>query len=238
MILWEQKVSHKSGDVPFKNLNKLCWLIICLRLLINCYHSFLSLLFQFVWGLYISAPTAVDLQLNPSRASAVENVRISPHHGSWRGHDACSGSPHVWRSTSSTSWRPPTNSSSLPSLCFIFVFIKIAGSDLFTEFFRCESLRCAIFLFTSFQNPHEIELYQFTTSCKTTRRVLGTSKDKQRRVFFVRVVYPTRSCSLQNRRYLFAFFPGNEAGMKRQSRAPIITGSMSNSQIKLCVAWS
>ena len=167
MILWEQKVSHKSGDVPFKNLNKLCWLIICLRLLINCYHSFLSLLFQFVWGLYISAPTAVDLQLNPSRASAVENVRISLHHGSWRGHDACSGSPHVWRSTSSTSWRPPTNSSSLPSLCFIFVFIKIAGSD-----FRCESLRCAIFPFTSFQNSHEIQLYQFTTSCKTTRRVV------------------------------------------------------------------
>lgn len=235
MILWEQKVSHKSGDVPFKNLNKLCWLIICLRLLINCYHSFLSLLFQFVWGLYISVPTAVDLQLNPSRASAVENVRISLHHGSWGGHDACSGSPHVWRSTSSTSWRPPTNSSSLPSLCFIFVFIKIAGSD-----FRCESLRCAIFPFTSFQNSHEsaVSIYYFMQNYPKSSLPIGTSKDKQRRVFFVRVVYPTRSCSLQNRRYLFAFFAGNEAGMKRQSRAPIITGSMSNSQIKLCVAWS
>ena len=56
------------------------------------HHSFLSLIFQFVRGLYISAPAAVDLQLNPSRASAVENVRISSHHGSWRGYEACSGS--------------------------------------------------------------------------------------------------------------------------------------------------
>lgn len=68
-----------------------------------------------------------------------------------------------WRS-----WRSPTNSSSLLSLRFIIVFIKIAGSDLF----RCESLRCAIFLFTSFQNSHEIQLYRFTISCKTTRRVV------------------------------------------------------------------
>lgn len=88
------------------------------------HHSFLSLIFQFVWGLYISAPAAVDLQLNPSRASAVENVQISPHHGSWRGHEACSGSDscttcgHLHSAHLEDPWRSPTNSSSLLSLSF------------------------------------------------------------------------------------------------------------------------
>ena len=88
------------------------------------HHSFLSLIFQFVWGLYISAPAAVDLQLNPSRASAVENVQISPHHGSWRGHEACCGSDscttcgHLHSPHLEDPWRSPTNSSSLLSLSF------------------------------------------------------------------------------------------------------------------------
>ena len=134
---------------------------------------------------------------------------------------------------SSTSWRSATNSSSPLPLSFIFVFIKIAGSDLFSEFFCCESLRSAIFLFTSFQNSHEIQLYRFTSSCKTTRRVVcqlvphKTNND---------VSSLFGSC--QNRRYLFALFRGNEAGAKRHTRAPSIMGSMSNSQIKLCVAYN
>ena len=53
----------------------------------------------------------------------------------------------------------------------------------------------------------------------------------------VRRMYPTRS-SLQNRRYLFALFRGNEAGAKRHSRAPSTMGSMSYSQMKLCVAYN
>ena len=84
------------------------------------------------------------------------------------------------------------------------------------------------------------QLYRFTTSCKTTRRVVCPLVLQKTNTTCLlcsgRIPDPIRSCSLQNRRYLFAFFAGNEAGMKRQSRAPIITGSMSNSQIKLCVA--
>lgn len=85
----------------------------------------------------------------------------------------------------------------------------------------------------SFQNSHEIQLYRFTTSCKTTRRVVCQL-----------VLHKTNNDvsslfgSCQNRRYLFALFGGNEAGAKRHSRAPSIMGSMSNSQIKLCVAYN
>ena len=201
------------------------------------HHSFLSLIFQFVWGLYISAPAAVDLQLNPPRASAVENVRISPHHGSWRGHEACSGSDscttcgHLHPAHLEDPWRSPTNSSSLLSLRFIIVFIKIAGRFIFvfikiagSDLSRCESLRCAIFLFTSFQNSHEIQLYRFTTSCKTTRRVvcqlvLHKTNNDVSSLFGSCTTHATQS-SLQNRRYLFALFRGNEAGAKRHSRPP------------------
>ena len=215
------------------------------------HHSFLSLIFQFVWGLYISAPAAVDLQLNPSRASAVENVRISPHHGSWRGHEACSGSDscttcgHLHPAHLEDPWRSPTNSSSLLSLRFIIVFIKIAGRFIFvfikiagSDLFRCESLRCAIFLFTSFQNSHEIQLYRFTTSCKTTRRVVcqlvlhKTNNDVSSLFGSCTTHVPDPIWPWKR-----ALFVRALSGERSRREAPF-TPTMSDSQIKLCVAYN
>ena len=120
--------------------------------------------------------------------------------------------------------------------CLHFVSYSFSSKSLGAT--SAVNLSAAPFFLSHLQNSHEsaVSIYYFMQNYPKSSLPIGTSKDKQRRVFFVRVVYPTRSCSLQNRRYLFAFFAGNEAGMKRQSRAPIITGSMSNSQIKLCVA--
>lgn len=222
MILWDQKGSHKSGDVPLKNL-----LINYADYMLAITDKLESFIFVINFGICISfvhiCTCSCRSAIKPF-PSAVENVRSFMK----RARNLQSYLPRV-----ATDIQHILKVSNKPFFAaftsFHIRFHQNRWERLFHWILALSTpARCSIFLSPSFQNFHEIQLYRFTSSCKTTWRVVcqlvrhKTNKD---------VSSLFGSCKTGSIYSLFFH-------VKRQSRAPIIMGSMSNGQIKLCITWS